>query len=159
MKYNVAKILASIAILAVIFPIPAAIAQPSAGMYGADSINTAVSAVVEKVMPKVAVEHFTATVTAYNSEVGQTDSDPFTAANGHQVYDGMLACSREYSFGTQVTIGSRTYTCGDRMASKFDHAVNLSMKQPRFDIWMPSHSAAMAWGKRNVEVTVKYTVD
>ncbi len=158
MKNTIAKVLVAVALVAML-PIPAAVAQPSIGMYGPDSINKAVSAIVEKVMPKTVVEHFTATVTAYNSEIGQTDRDPFIAANGHEVYDGMVACSREYAFGTKVTINGRDYTCGDRMARKFDHATNLTMDKPHFDIWMTSHSAALAWGKRVVEVTVKYNVD
>ncbi len=159
MKSNVAKILVSIAILAVMFPIPAAIAEPSVGMYGPDWVNKQTASIVEKVMPKTVIEHYKATVTAYNSEVGQTDSDPFIAANGHHVYDGMLACSRELAFGTKVTINGRQYTCGDRMARKFDHATNLAMDKPHFDIWMTSHSAALAWGKRTVDVTVTYNLD
>jgi len=158
MKKTIARVLVALA-MAAMLPIPAAVAQPSIGMYGPDSINQMVSVIVEKVMPKTVIEHYTATITAYNSEVGQTDLDPFIAANGHHVYDGLLACSREYAFGTKVTINGREYTCGDRMARKFDHATNLSMTKPHFDIWMTRKSDALAWGKRTVDVTVKYNVD
>jgi 3D (Asp-Asp-Asp) domain-containing protein len=139
-----------------ILPTPVAVAQPSIGSFGSMAFSNAASTMAVMTVPRPKEEKFVAELTAYTSRVGETDSDPFIAANGEYVYDGLLACSREYPFGTKVIINDRTYTCGDRMAQKNDHAVNLSLKKPRFDIWMESLADARQWGRRSVTVTVLY---
>ena len=90
-----------------------------------------------------------ATVTAYSSAPGQTDDSPFTAANGKQVFDGLVACPREYAFGTKVIINNRLYECGDRMALKH---------KDRFDIWMPTTAQALLWGAREVDVIILHQI-
>lgn len=160
MKNIIAKVLVPIAVLACL-PASVAVAEPSAGMYGADTLAKTISAVADKVTPKVVVEQYEATVTAYNSELGQTDSDPWTAANGKQVHVGMVACSRDIPFDAVVTMkfkSGRVFkgTCGDRMAKKYDHATNLSLARPHFDIWMLSRSDAKQFGRQLATVTVEY---
>ena len=49
------------------------------------------------------------------------------------------------AFGTKVRIGERTYHCYDRLHRKYDD---------RFDIWMSSKNAALAFGKRILLVEV-----
>ncbi len=135
---------------------PVAVAQPVIEPFSSFAQLNAASTVALVNIQRPKEEKFVAELTAYTSRVGETDSDPFIAANGEYVYDGLLACSREYPFGTKVIINDRTYTCGDRMAQKNDHAVNLSLKKPRFDIWMESLADARQWGRRSVTVTVLY---
>ena len=88
---------------------------------------------------------FHATVTAYSSSLDETWGDPFITASGRHVFDGVVACPRALPFGTKVRIGDRTYQCYDRLHRKYDH---------RFDIWMSTKNAALAFGKRQVRVEV-----
>ena len=85
------------------------------------------------------------TVTAYSSSPNETWGDPFITASGRRVFDGVVACPRVLPFGTKVRIGDRTYHCYDRLHPKYDH---------RFDIWMSTKNAAVAFGKRQVRVEV-----
>ncbi|MDI6808430.1 MAG: 3D domain-containing protein [Candidatus Eisenbacteria bacterium] len=86
-----------------------------------------------------------ATVTAYSSTTDQTDRTPFEMANGQLVHDGAIACPRRYPFGTTVYIGAKRYTCTDRMSRRYDD---------RFDIWFPTRSAALVWGKQERTVFI-----
>ena len=61
----------------------------------------------------------TALGTTYNAEVAQTDSDPFTMANGKRVNEGAVA-SNCYPLGTQVEVdGMGIFTVEDRMNTRF----------------------------------------
>lgn len=91
------------------------------------------------------IPEFHATVTAYSSSPDETWGDPFITASGRRVFDGLVACPRALPFGTQVRIGDRTYHCYDRLHRKYDD---------RFDIWMSSKNAALAFGKRTLVVEV-----
>ena len=153
MKYS--KGLMLVVLLTFIVP-SAAVAQPSAGSLGSLALSNSASTEAQIDLQQPKEEKFVATLTAYTSRPGETDSDPFISADGSYVYDGLIACSREYPFGTQVLVAGRTYTCGDRMAAKNDHAINLSLKQPRFDIWMASLANARQWGHRDLAVVVRY---
>ena len=93
--------------------------------------------------PKISGFH--ATVTAYSSSPDETWGDPFVTASGRRVFDGLVACPRTLAFGTKVRIGERTYHCYDRLHRKYDD---------RFDIWMSSKNAALAFGKRILLVEV-----
>jgi 3D (Asp-Asp-Asp) domain-containing protein len=88
---------------------------------------------------------FQATVTAYSSSPDETWGDPFITASGRRVFDGLVACPRALPFGTNVRIGDRTYQCYDRLHPKYDD---------RFDIWMSTKNAALAFGKRRLLVEV-----
>ena len=88
---------------------------------------------------------FQATVTAYSSSPDETWGDPFITASGRRVFDGLVACPRALPFGTQVSIGDRTYQCYDRLHRKYDH---------RFDIWMATKAAALTFGQQRLPVEV-----
>lgn len=70
-------------------------------------------------------------LTAYSSTPGQTDEDPFTAASGKRVYDGMVAVNG-LPFGTKIKIpalyGEKVFTVDDRMNARYGIT--------RMDIWM-----------------------
>ncbi|MCX6780103.1 MAG: 3D domain-containing protein [Candidatus Magasanikbacteria bacterium] len=70
-------------------------------------------------------------LTAYSSTPGQTDDDPFTAASGKRVYDGMVAVNG-LPFGTKIKIpalyGEKIFTVDDRMNARYGST--------RMDIWM-----------------------
>lgn len=84
-----------------------------------------------------------AVVTAYSSSPDETDEDPFVTASGEQVREGIVACSREFPFGTRFSIDGKVYECLDRLAPKYDR---------RFDIWMASKMEALKYGKQQLLV-------
>ena len=88
-------------------------------------------------------------MTAYNSEVGQTDADPFTAADGTTTYDGMIAANF-LPFGTKVRIpelfGDKVFTVHDRMNKRYWY---------RVDVWMKEKSVAKKFGlHKNVKIEI-----
>jgi len=87
-------------------------------------------------------------VTAYSSTPDQTDSTPFTTANGTTVHVGVLAANW-LPFGTHVRIpghfGDQVFVVEDRMNVRFAN---------RADIWMPTREEAVVWGARYVTVEV-----
>jgi 3D (Asp-Asp-Asp) domain-containing protein len=91
------------------------------------------------------LSRFVADITAYSSSPDETWGDPFITASGRRVADGVVACPRRLPFGTKVRIGSRTYTCWDRLHPKYDD---------RFDIWKPSKEDALEFGRRRLLVVV-----
>ena len=90
-------------------------------------------------------EKFNTEVTAYSSSPDEADDTPFISADGNTVYDGLAACPRRYDFGTRVMIDNRIYTCGDRLAEKYDH---------RFDIWKATKQEAIDYGMTVKEVAI-----
>lgn len=108
-------------------------------------------AVIEIVRPDVipAIKTYIISVTGYNSEAGQTDSSPFTTADGSTVRDGIIAANF-LPFNTKVRFpdlfGDRVFEVHDRMNPRY----NL-----RADVWMANKSDALKFGlKRNVKIEV-----
>lgn len=110
--------------------------------------ESAVLEVVQPVRPP-AIKVYTISMTAYNSEVGQTDSTPFTTADGSHVRDGIIAANF-LPFNTKVRIpelfGDRVFQVHDRMNPRY----NL-----RADVWMQHKKDALKFGlKQNVKLEV-----
>ena len=94
---------------------------------------------------EVLSKSFVANVTAYSSSPDETDSTPFHTATGEEVFDGMVACSRDYSFGTYFLIAGRVYYCGDRFNLRLE---KLKYNEaPHLDIWMDSKEKAITFGR------------
>lgn len=90
------------------------------------------------------------TITAYNSDPKQTDSTPFIAAWGNEVYDGMVAVSRDLEKlglkrGTKLLIDEEEYTIDDRMHKR---------KEKQLDIWMENIEDAEQWGIQKKEIII-----
>ncbi|MFA5936092.1 MAG: hypothetical protein WC787_04550 [Patescibacteria group bacterium] len=87
-------------------------------------------------------------VSAYNSEVGQTDSSPFTTADGSQVRDGIVAANF-LKHGTKFRIpdhfGDKVFEVHDRMNARYTYKI---------DLWMLNKSDARKWGVKNVKVEI-----
>ena len=87
-------------------------------------------------------------VSAYNSEVAQTDDSPFITAKGTHVRDGIVA-TNILPFGTRVKIpsmfGDKVFVVEDRMNSRY---------QNHMDIWMENKQDALKFGRRTLEVEV-----
>jgi len=91
-------------------------------------------------------------ITAYSSTVDQCDSDPFIAASGKRVYDGMIAANF-LPLGTKVKIpslyGDKIFTVDDRMNARYGYG--------RMDIWMDApRSVVNAFGVKRVDVEIYY---
>jgi len=84
-------------------------------------------------------------ITAYSSSPEETAGDPFITASGERVREGIVACPREYKFGTIIEIEGKSYICQDRLAKKYDD---------RIDIWMTDKNSAKTYGKQLKEVRV-----
>lgn len=98
------------------------------------------------------IKESTHTMTAYNSEIGQTDDSPCTTANGfnvckHGVEDTIAA--NFLPMGTKVKIpdlyGDRIFIVRDRMNKKHPQ---------RVDIWMKNHSDAMKFGVKVAKIQI-----
>lgn len=91
--------------------------------------------------PEVSVGEFS----AYNAEIGQTDSDPFTMASGKKVYEGAVA-NNCLPFGTQIELNGKIYTVEDRMNKRYgcEH----------FDLFLNSYSEAIEFGRQTLEYSV-----
>lgn len=94
----------------------------------------------------------TAVITAYSSTVDQCDDDPFIAASGKRVYDGMIAANF-LPFGTKIKIpslyGDKIFTVDDRMNARYGYG--------RMDIWMDApRSEVNAFGVKRVEIEIYY---
>jgi len=89
-----------------------------------------------------------ATITAYSSQEGETDSTPFVTAAGTTVRTGVVAANW-LPLGTQVRIpdifGDQVFTVEDRMAQKNNH---------KLDVWFPSTSDALRFGVRSTRVEI-----
>ncbi len=104
---------------------------------------------IDNVAPLRPVLTYKVDMTVYNSEVGQTDADPFTAADGTTTYDGMIAVNF-LPFGTKVRIpelfGDKVFTVHDRMNRRYWY---------RVDVWMKDKSAAKKFGlHKNVKIEI-----
>lgn len=99
-----------------------------------------------KVQP---VHHFTGTLFAYSSTVGQTDANPFVTASGATVTDGIVA-NNCLPFGTKVKFpklfGNKTFIVEDRMAPRYGCAT--------FDVWHATTTAAKQFGRKTAVVEV-----
>lgn len=86
--------------------------------------------------------------TAYTSDPGETDSSPFTTADGTRVRDGIIAANF-LKHGTRVRIpeyfGDKVFEVHDRMNARYTQ---------RVDIWMVKKSDAYAWGVRRVKIEI-----
>lgn len=97
---------------------------------------------------EAAVRTITVPISAYNSEPGQTDSSPFTTADGSQVRDGIVAANF-LKHGTRIRIpdhfGDKVFEVHDRMNSRYTYKI---------DIWMLNKKDALKWGVRTVKVEI-----
>jgi 3D (Asp-Asp-Asp) domain-containing protein len=103
------------------------------------------------VKPKI-IKTSVHTITAYNSEVAQTDNSPCITANGfnvcqHNQEDTIAA--NFLKFGTKVKIpelfGDKIFVVRDRMNAKH---------QNRIDIWMKNRTSALKFGVKISKIEV-----
>ena len=133
-----AGIVIAICLLGIMIPRPtnADLTSPVSASYVARQTNQA--------LKRIAVK-----ITAYSSEIGQTDSTPFITASGKDVKDGVIA-NNMLPFGTKIRIpalyGNKVFTVEDRMASyKSNYHV---------DVWMPSTPLAINFGVKTTEIEI-----
>ena len=87
-------------------------------------------------------------VTAYNSEVGQTDDTPFITAFGTHVRDGIVATNflpRGAIVRFPDYFGDKEFVVEDRMNSRYYY---------RMDIWMEEKIEAINFGARFLKMEI-----
>ena len=98
--------------------------------------------------PREPIKKIKVLATAYSSTVDQTDSDPFTTANGKKVKDGIVAANF-LPFGTKIKLpgvaGDKVFSVEDRMNRRFNE---------RIDIWFSTREEAVKFGVKYVEVEI-----
>jgi len=94
----------------------------------------------------------TVPVTAYNSEVGQTDSTPCITANGFNLCknnEQNVIAANFLPFGTKVRFPdydpNTIYTVQDRMNKRYAY---------RADIWMKTKGEAIKFGLKNLRMEI-----
>jgi len=92
------------------------------------------------------------TLTAYNSEAGQTDNSPCTTANGFNVCENGVedtVAANFLPFGTKIKIpalfGDRVFVVRDRMNKRFSN---------RVDVWMIEKPDAIKFGVKTARIEV-----
>lgn len=88
-----------------------------------------------------------AEVTAYTSDIGETDDTPNLMADGTNTRAGAIACPSKYSFGTRVVIEDDEYFCADRMNKRYRDSEH-------YDVWVSSKSEAFKWGRRTLTIKI-----
>jgi 3D (Asp-Asp-Asp) domain-containing protein len=90
-------------------------------------------------------------VSAYNSEVAQTDASPFITANGTHVRDGIVAANH-LPFNTALKFkncggidGDKIFIVTDRMNKRYQNNV---------DIWMEQKTDAVKFGRRSCQIEI-----
>lgn len=90
----------------------------------------------------------TTTVTAYSSEVAQTDDTPYITASGTRVRHGVVAANW-LPIGTKVRIpayfGNQVFIVEDRMNSRHTD---------RLDVWFPTRAEAVQFGARKAQIEI-----
>ena len=86
-----------------------------------------------------------ASVSAYSSEVDQTDDTPFITASGKRVRDGVIA-NNCLVFGVSVVIEGKNYEVLDRMNTRYGCE--------KFDIWFSSTEDAWDFGVKELKVNI-----
>jgi len=90
----------------------------------------------------------TATVTAYSSDVQQTDSTPFITAAGTDVHTGVVAANW-LPIGTKIRIpkifGEQEFIVEDRMHNRHDDKI---------DVWFPTRAEAVQFGVRKTQIEI-----
>ncbi len=99
----------------------------------------------------------THTITAYNSEAGQTDDSPCITANGYNVCESGAEdtiAANFLKFGTKVKIpelfGDRVFVVRDRMNKKHPN---------RVDVWMAERTDAVHFGVKVAKIQVVELVE
>lgn len=82
---------------------------------------------------------------AYAPSKYQTDSTPCITASGTTVRPGVVA-TNFLPLGTVVSIGGKEYIVEDRMNARYDGYY--------MDIWFPSTSEALEFGRKKVQITI-----
>ena len=84
-------------------------------------------------------------LTAYNSEVGQTDDTPFQTASGKQVNEKYVAMNG-VKFGTHILYNGQEYEVQDRKNSRYDSGW--------VDLWKKTKAEAKQFGVKKAKIVL-----
>lgn len=148
MVIETSKRLLALAVLATLFPVAVAVAEPIDGTNATKAFNSEIALVASDESADTGIK-LVGVFSAYNADPRQTDSTPTIMASNKTIYEGAIACPRKYRFGTQVEINGKFYTCEDRMNIRYENK-----EYEHFDILMSSYTAAKNFGRQKLEITV-----
>jgi len=160
-KLNMALILAKNKSKYVIFGLLLMLSVPNSayfqGLYSNENIGPVADMIMKpyysgatlpEIGPREASRTMYISVTAYNSEPGQTDDTPFITAFGTHVRDGIVA-TNFLPKGTIVRFpdyyGDKEFVVEDRMNSRYHYKV---------DIWMEHKTDAIQFGHRYLKMEI-----
>ncbi len=90
-----------------------------------------------------------AVITAYSSQVEETDDTPFITASGTKVRPGVVAANW-LPLGAKIRIpdifGERVFVVEDRMHARYSNE--------RVDIWVPSTDEALRFGSVSARIEI-----
>ena len=129
-----------IAIIAIgVFAIPTLVTQ-------AEVVSMTTPALMPN--PISIIKTITLKVTAYSSDVDETDNTPYITANGDHVHDGIVATNL-LPFGTKVMIpslfGNRVFIVDDRMNKRMANNI---------DVWMSNKASAIEFGAHTESIAI-----
>ena len=82
------------------------------------------------ILPKseAPIKKFETLITGYNTTKEQTDNTPCISASGKNICGrkDVIACPREYPFGSVFEIKGEKYVCEDRLNEKYDHRIDIN---------------------------------
>lgn len=107
---------------------------------GAESITLALNS-----LQRGKYEEITGIVSAYTSDIAETDDTPTITASGKETSDG-VAANNCLPFGSKFRIDGKEYEVWDRMNSRYgcDH----------FDIWMEHRVDALQFGRQEKMIEI-----
>ncbi len=110
--------------------------------------NNSILAISNPITP-VRIRDIKMIITAYSSDINQTDNTPFITASGKSVKDGIVA-NNFLPFGTKIKIpkiyGNKVFIVEDRM--------NKRKSYYHLDIWFPSYWQAKKFGAKRTIVEI-----
>lgn len=124
-------------------------AQETGALEQTSTIVNSDTSLLDEEKPVLPLRTYTAAMTAYTSAVDECDADPFTAADGTQTYDGMVAANF-LPFGTKIRVpalfGDKVFVVHDRMNARYNM---------RVDVWMKDKKVARQFGLHgNVKIEI-----
>ncbi|HLC49008.1 MAG TPA: hypothetical protein VJI96_01320 [Candidatus Andersenbacteria bacterium] len=99
---------------------------------------------IGRIKPPIGTK-FIVSSSAYPPNPKHTDSTPCITASGTRVREGVVA-TNFLPLGTIISINNKPYIVEDRMARRFNGYY--------IDIWFPSTSKALEFGRRKLEITI-----
>lgn len=125
------------------------------GVFGAGVLTAEGALLSQTILPQAGYDNsrpdiMEATITAYTSREGETDSTPFITASGSYTRNG-VAASSFLPLGSKIRLpaifGNKVFVVEDTMNSRYDG-------ESRVDIWVSDVNQAKLFGVKSAKVEI-----